>query len=112
LDNFPSGSSCNTDLFLTKKEKNLRHAQNPKSLECKVPIRVLRPISELIVCEGSSLTFHWLENPRPTTGRKALSLRERSTFWSGLVMSWVDEVDQVDFGIFRDIEVVEDYEDL
>ena len=68
------------------------------------PDRVVRPISELIVCEGSSLTFYWLENPRPTTGRKALSLRERSTFGSGLVMSWLDEVDQVDFGIFLDIK--------
>ena len=58
---------------------------------------------------GSSLTFHWLENPRPTTGRKALSLRERSTFGSGMVMSWLDEVDQVDFGIFLDIKLVEDY---
>jgi hypothetical protein len=73
------------------------------------PDRVLRPISELIVCEGSSLTFYWLENPRPTTGRKALSLRERSTFGSGLVMSWLDEVDQVDFGIFLDIKLVEEY---
>ncbi len=58
---------------------------------------------------GSSLTFHWLENPRPTTGRKALSLRDRPTLPPTWLCHGLDEVDQIDFGLLLDIELVEKY---
>jgi hypothetical protein len=57
MDNFPGGCNCNTDLFLTKKGNNLRHPSTSKIAWMQGPDRVLRPISELIVCEGHLWPF-------------------------------------------------------